>query len=260
MPGPSLPRESLPASLPEPLSLEQINRLDRETGGPLQGLVMRVRSMLDLFSELFSIPPGPGYQTARARRFTSKDFIQPFLNTDEMVQLNRFKVLKKQLEWCCGRFALKHLLQTHFLQDLSLPDIRINTKDEGAPYAEGCPDICLSLSHSRDMTAAALSLRPGLTLGLDIEAISTLPDQAFMKTAFTAREIQAMDRTPAGVFRMWTLKEAYLKYIQRGFNESLHQVEVLGDRIFHRGKETGLKTVTWQVETGYMLSLVRDPV
>ena len=192
------------------------------------------------------------------------DFSHAFLSAGEMETLNGFKALKKQMEWVCGRFMIKHLVRSALsggenptmAADRPLAEITLQYHDKGAPYVEDVPDLSITLSHSGNYTAVGLSLDPDIHLGLDIEAIAPMPDDYFLKTAFTQKEIQAMDPTPEGVFRSWTLKEAFLKYIGMGFNENLHQVEILGDRICHRGKDVPLTLYTRTLDQSYILSIV----
>ncbi len=193
-----------------------------------------------------------------------RDFSFTFLSLEEMETLNRFKALKKQIEWVCGRYMIKRLARAVLsrgeapILDAGLPldRITLDYHEKGAPFIVSCPRIPITLSHSGDFTAAGMGLLPRIQLGVDIEAIAPMPDQAFMKTAFTQREIQAMAPTPEAVFRCWTLKEAFLKFIGMGFNESLHRVEILGEEIFHNGKKIPLEIHTHSIAPGYLLSLV----
>lgn len=203
------------------------------------------------------------YTVCKPQMFAPGDFIRPFLSPEELDRLNRFKALKKQVEWFCGRFSLKWLVRSVLSPESPLPGISIRYRKEGAPFLSDHPEYCISLSHSNNYTAAAIAMTPGFRMGIDIEAIGKQPDHAFMKTAFTDREISEMgaDRESGSrtVFRHWTLKEAYLKYIGRGFNENLHQVETLTRGIFHGGKKTDLTRWSREVVQGYMLSAVFDP-
>ncbi len=150
------------------------------------------------------------------------------------------------------------MIQTFFLKDLPLERITLSYKDQGAPFVTDHPDIPISLSHSNEYTAVACSLNLKQTLGIDVEKISKKPDAAFLKTAFTKNEIMHMPDEAAQIFRHWTIKEAYLKYIKKGFNESLHKVEVIHDQIFHHEKTIGVDIFSTQIENDYMLSLVSD--
>ncbi len=190
--------------------------------------------------------------------FKKTDFAQPFFNAQEIKTANGFKAFKKQLEWLSGRYMIKQLIHSQFLPDLSLEQISIGTLEEGAPFVTALPDLPVSLSHSYDFTAAAACEDRSRTIGLDIEKIRKKPDAGFIKTAFTQKEIRQMPDTAESIFRHWTIKEAFLKYIKRGFNESLHKVEVIDNTILHHGKKMDLTIQSLKIADDYILSLVCD--
>ncbi len=171
---------------------------------------------------------------------------------------------------------------------IALDQIRISYRAQGAPFLEMHPHINISISHSGDYAAAALyNIKPASTpastpasenasesvsknsieistsmnsasmnIGLDIEKVGKLPDHYFIKTAFTEREIQNIILTPREVFRCWTVKEAFLKYIGKGFNESLHSVEILDRTLFYGGKPMDVTVHSFFFENCYALSLI----
>lgn len=196
------------------------------------------------------------YKTRLNEQFTLKEFSYSVFNEAEIKTANRFKAMKKQMEWMAGRFLIKKMIHFNYLPDLALNKISLSYEEQGAPFVTGYPEIQLSLSHSHDFTAAVCSTQPDLSLGLDLEKIPLKLDQGFLKTAFTQNEINHMKTDEPSIIRSWTAKEAYLKYIKKGFNESLHRVEIISDRIFHNKKEVGARLFSIQIETGYYLSLV----
>jgi len=193
------------------------------------------------------IPLGPG------------DFQIPFLSDDELKMVNSFKAQKKQIEWLCGRFSLKTLVREFCCKDTALFDIRISYHKKGAPFLNLYPDLPISLSHSGDFTAAAICPGSRINLGIDIEKIGKIPEAFFMKTAFTQKEISHMPPIAHGIYRNWTLKEAFLKYIKMGFNESLHQVEIIDNKLFYHGRQQELSFWSTTIENRYVLSMVADP-
>ncbi|MDT8378689.1 MAG: 4'-phosphopantetheinyl transferase superfamily protein [Desulfotignum sp.] len=198
----------------------------------------------------------PGGPSMKSRVFAHSMFKKKFLSNDELTHVNRFKAFKKQSEWICGRFALKLLARD--ILDLAIPldQIRIDYREKGAPYLTRFPEIPISLSHSGDYTAAAITLDTKMAIGIDIEKIGNMPDQGFMKTAFTTDEIRHMPKHARAIFLHWTLKEAFLKFLGLGFNESLHHVAVIKDRIYHCGRKQRIHTWSCFPDDQYVLSLV----
>lgn len=194
-------------------------------------------------------------------KFQKNDFSSPYFSDAEIHTINSFKALKKQMEWMSGRALIKQMLQHFFFTTTDLGHISLSYLELGAPVVTGRFDIPISLSHSNAYTAAACSLDKGQIIGLDIEKISTTPDHFFMETAFTRKEITHLENSigPGPVFKNWTIKEAYLKYIKKGFNESLHSVEVINDEIWHNQKKMNVDVFSTGIED-YVLSLVSSPV
>ncbi len=52
--------------------------------------------------------PHERYQTLKNIAFKPDMFRYPLLSSVEFIALNRFKALKKQIEWLVGRFAVKN--------------------------------------------------------------------------------------------------------------------------------------------------------
>jgi len=188
--------------------------------------------------------------------FKKNDFIQPVLGEAELRAVNGFKALKKQVEWICGRYLLKLMTARFFLKDTPLDQITFSYLDEGAPFISCRPRIPVSLSHSHDYTAAACRFDSDLPIGLDLEKIAPMPDSYFLNTAFTQNELLTLEKNAPAVFKHWTIKEAYLKYIKKGFNESLHKVEVIHDEIFHDHIKAEVDIFSHTLSSGYILSLV----
>ncbi len=240
------------------MNLQPLPYIARTDISPYQGIKIQVFKLADIAGALLCSTPNLDEMNKPPWNFTKADFKLNILSGDELIRLNRFKALKKQIEWLCGRFAAKSLAKEVLTPDQDLTDIKIEYREKGAPFLVKFPDHCLSLSHSGIYTVVALGTDSGLTLGIDVEKVTQKPGQAFMKTAFTPEEIQAMGNSPQEIFRHWTLKEAYLKYIGLGFNESLKQVEIIRNKIFHNKEHQDLGCWSWPLDKGYVLSLVAD--
>lgn len=92
------------------------------------------------------------------------------------------------------------------------------------------PGWHLSLSHSRGLSACAVSALPGL--GLDIEPGDRYPDwPRVVQRWFTPREQSWLLRNESSdhFLRVWTLKEAWLKATGRGIAGNLKTLEVGAD-------------------------------
>ena len=199
------------------------------------------------------------FTAQRPARFSSHDFIQPFLSSEELAQVNRFKSLKKQIEWMAGRSLVKEMAEAVTPEKTSASEILIAYKEEGAPFLPRYPGIRISITHAGSYAAVALCCAGQRSMGLDLEPIGPVPDPGFMKIAFTRQEREYLGNDPIKIFRSWTLKEAFLKYIQRGFNESLHQVEILDDIVLYRGVKAQVSLFCATLGSDYSMSLITGP-
>ncbi len=233
--------------------------LFQNTFSPQSGITVRYIEIPAIVDLIFNAAPDPNYRTMANLSFRPKDFKIPFLSDEELATANEFKAQKKQIEWICGRFSLKTLVNEILAPHIPLAQIQVSYQEKGAPFLTAYPGIPISLSHSNDYTAVALGQNSQTLMGIDIEQIGKMPDTFFMKTAFTPREIHHMTQTPPEIFRHWTLKEAFLKYIKMGFNESLHMVEIIENEILHQGKKQALNSWSKTIEDQYILSIVADP-
>lgn len=231
----------------------------QNTFSPQPGITVRYIKIPAIVDFIFNTAPDPNYKTMANLSFGPDNFKIPFLSGEELATVNGFKAQKKQIEWICGRFSLKTLADEILDPHIPLADIQVSYREKGAPFLNAYPDIPISLSHSGDYTAVSLGQNRQTIMGIDIERIGKMPDTFFMKTAFTTREIHHMTQTAHEVFRHWTLKEAFLKYIKMGFNENLHMVEIIENEIFHQEKKQFLNSWSRTIEDQYILSIVADP-
>jgi 4'-phosphopantetheinyl transferase len=248
------------------------NQVWINTLNPKPDITVWVARIPDILDAVFCKGSYHNFKPVVNEIFQKQSFALPLLNQGEINTINGFKALKKQLEWICGRYLIKRMTQSIFFKDLPLDRISLGYLAEGAPFLTISPETPISLSHSNDYTAVACSTDPAQTIGLDIEKIAKKPDAWFLKTAFTPEEILHLADDAAHIFKHWTIKEAFLKYIKRGFNESLHRVEVIHNQILYNKKKMEVDIFSTDIsppvdtagndaivdKTVYILSLVSD--
>jgi 4'-phosphopantetheinyl transferase len=89
----------------------------------------------------------------------------------------------------------------------------------------GLPELQFNLSHTRGFVACAVCV--GAEIGIDVETLA--PERAGLDIAkrfFSLSEVRilqgtAPDQQPAVFFRLWTLKEAFIKATGEGLNRAL---------------------------------------
>ncbi len=232
------------------------NEVSINTWSPKPGVIIWYSKIPDISQSIFCKNTYHNFRAMVNEIFQKNDFAISIFNADEIKSINNFKALKKQIEWICGRYLIKKMLQTQFFKNDSLTQITLAYQDLGAPYISKSPDIPISLSHSNNYTAVACVKDINQTIGIDIEKIDKKPDAYFLKTAFTKKEISHLKDDALDIFKHWTIKEAFLKYIKKGFNESLHKVEVVRNKIYHNGEIANVEIHTKVIDDSYVLSFV----
>lgn len=203
------------------------------------------------------------YRTRSGRKMTRATCHLDFLSHAEINQVNGFKTLKKQVEWIGGRYALKTLAAEVLPGIGSLRQIRVAYETRGAPYLVARSEISISISHAGDYALAGLCLIAGKRIGLDIEQMAREGLDSVKQVAFTEQEMATAGDSLEKACRIWTRKEAYLKFIKAGFGESLKRIDVSGPGIWHGGVPiTGIAIQTTPVAAQYLMSIVshRDTV
>ncbi|MCP3926379.1 MAG: 4'-phosphopantetheinyl transferase superfamily protein, partial [Desulfobacterales bacterium] len=176
------------------------------------------------------------YESLKNVELDKSFFKKEILSVEEMDFINKFKTLKKQIEWTCGRFAVKTLVISHEVTNFTpynYDDVTVSYRKEGAPYLKDFPEYRISISHSNEFALAGLCTNPSVTFGLDIEKIIFTDVNPVINVAFSDKEIKNFnDVTHAEIYKDFTLKEAFLKYIKKGFNESLKKIEIVNGKIY----------------------------
>ena len=234
------------------------NNIDIRTLSPKPEIFIWYAKISQIIQSVFHDDKLPDSRHLRNIIFDKSNFTQTFLNNEEINVINGFKALKKQIEWISGRYLVKLMIQNIFSKALPLDEITISYLKGGAPFLTRAPHIPISLSHSNNYAAAGCCMDKTRVLGIDIEKIGTKPDKGFLKIAFTKKEISHLKNNAAPIFKNWTIKEAYLKYIKKGFNENLHNVEVIDNEIWHNHNRINVDIHSTTIDDNYVLSLVTD--
>lgn len=105
---------------------------------------------------------------------------------------------------------------------LAEADMAYETTKEGKPTIVGRPDIFFNASHSGQYATVCFSDTP---IGVDLQEFCKF-NPNIAKRFFAESEYQAMmklqeERQKERFFRLWALKEAYIKFTGRGMNQEL---------------------------------------
>jgi 4'-phosphopantetheinyl transferase len=195
-----------------------------------------------------------------ARDLSTLGAIRDWLAPGEWEAVQGFKALKRQVEWLAARLAVKTLVTACLDARLAPKDITVAYESQGAPCLPLFPGHCLSITHAGRWAAAALGRDPARAVGIDIERRRIPTDPAFLHLVLSDREQAALDESdPLALVRAWTLKEAYLKYIRRGFHRSLRQVEFLDGQLLEDGRPAPVRWKVVPLDPDHVLAVVDGP-
>jgi 4'-phosphopantetheinyl transferase len=148
------------------------------------------------------------------------------LDGDERRRAARFRFDHDRIDFVAAHALLRSMLALYLRRPAAQWRFVVGDFDKPRLAEEfGQPDIDFNLSHTRDLVAAAIVARG--TIGIDVEKIDAAKaDFAVAQKYFAAPEVEILHRTPAlertmCFFRLWTLKEAYLKATGAGLSPPL---------------------------------------
>ncbi|WP_157237746.1 4'-phosphopantetheinyl transferase family protein [Desulfobacter curvatus] len=205
--------------------MQRMNLLFRE-----QGIHFCLVHIPDMLKALLPQTVGPGYQTRPGCRFCPDQFARPMLSPAELNKLNQLFALKKQVERLAGRWAVKNLV----MQETGLsPDaIEIHNDASGAPVLAPAFDYAISISHSGDYALAALC-KKAHAIGVDMETIIPMDIPALLHAGFSNKEQSAYaGEDLENILKIWTIKEAVLKYRRTGLKNSAKKIEWLDETLY----------------------------
>ncbi len=210
-------------------------------------------------SEMKGIVP-ENYLTGRGIDLSAFLPAMEYCTADEISRVAGARSLKRQIEWLCGRIALKELLYAKKFPGKDFRDIIIGYDESGKPVVSQHEDTGISLTHSGDFAIAALHLTPGKKTGIDLEKSSGIDLQAVMSVAFTPEERTEFKNRPAkDIITVFTFKEAFLKITGKGFHETINRVTVDGNRIlFDKTEVQGITAETRSFGSEYILSIIYE--
>lgn len=201
----------------------------------------------EIYPDIFlSVQPLSGVSFHRFREtpmpsviFKPKDFNREYFSEEEIAKINSFRLIKKQLEWAAGRAAVKNILENKGIDPKSA---WIDYYEKGAPYLAGMPEYPISISHSVKYAVSLVSFS-GTHCAVDVERIVKKERYYFMDISFTDEEREWAQNVPEKIYTVWTVKEAFLKYIGLGFHENLKKVIYRDGKVIFEGKPASIRII-----------------
>lgn len=175
------------------------------------------------------------------------------LSVTRIEKIKRQKQLKDRKQSLGAGLLLSKILKEY---DICVNDIFF--VENGKPDIEG---ICFNLSHSGDKVVCAVSEKP---IGIDIEKIEEQKGN-IAKRFFTDNENKYLNEYEGEdkkreFFRLWTMKESYMKYTGEGMKLALDKFEfnLNGDIFVYRDHQKINCNIKEYDVAGYKLTVCAD--
>ncbi|PID78333.1 MAG: hypothetical protein CSA18_01980 [Deltaproteobacteria bacterium] len=196
---------------------------------------------------------------AKAEKIKPSDFPSQIFSAHEFKIINNFKTLKKQFEWISARTGLKHLVKKNFPY-IPFKNIETEKEKNGAPWLKNLPFLNISISHSGRYAVAAINKVQ--KIGMDLEKLKDINTKHILYAGFSGREIKNLSSKKYNeILKLWTIKESYLKYIRKGFNESLKKVEIIKNKIYYKNLPVeNISIDSFFLLDNYVLSFVCEKI
>lgn len=142
-----------------------------------------------------------------------------FLPSNLISKTERFKFLEDRQRSLIGELMVRKF----YREKLGIEELKFGLNEQEKPFLLDFPNEHFNISHSGDFVVVAFSHE---NLGVDVEMIGK-DRRSVAERFFTVREIeqmricQALDDQIHFFYKLWTLKESYMKAIGRGMTMSL---------------------------------------
>ncbi len=182
---------------------------------------------------------------------------EPLLPVTVIKATVQYKNTSDQLRHLAGEILSRTAIKRH---TGTWPGDPFLSSEHGKPYMQHHP-VYFNVSHSGDYVALAISEN---NVGVDIEKLRH-NKMRVARRFFSEKEIkrlQVSDNPDRDFTRLWSLKEAYLKYNGSGLTESLNTFTVMESEQPHvfevfdsAGKRKSIRLYHKMIDNSYFLSV-----
>jgi 4'-phosphopantetheinyl transferase len=155
------------------------------------------------------------------------------LDDDERARADRFHFERDRRRFVARRAFLRRVLGGYV--DVAPRHLRYRTSPTGKPELAEPRGVAFNTSHADGLAVVAVGVDG--QIGVDVERARPIPDSLDLaRGLFSARERDRVESTPPSMraeafLRIWTRKEAYVKFVGRGLSMPLDAFDVLGSRV-----------------------------
>ena len=146
--------------------------------------------------------------------------IYPFIISEQRQRIDSFLHVEDALRSLAGEWLTRLVLSEKL--NLNIFDITFEYGKNGKPFYNSPSGLHFNISHSENWAVCAVSEMP---VGIDIEIIQPI-DLSIAKDCFTHIEFETLSQIADEseqldyFYKIWTIKESYLKAIGSGFSKA----------------------------------------
>lgn len=169
-----------------------------------------------------------GYQLWKVdipRDFSSFEMHYDLINEEDWRAIRKYRHLEDQQIRIISTLFPKLLIGAYLNENPH--NISFNTNEHGKPLLKNDPSFFFNIAHNRNYF---LFICGPKACGVDVEQQKQIPlERYFLEDIFHTDELACIERSPVredAFFKLWVLKEAYLKRLGTGIQEKLHTISI----------------------------------
>lgn len=185
-------------------------------------------------------------------------FLKKHLNTEEINRANKFRFSKDRNRFIICRAVLKCILSE--IVTLNTNQINFAYNKNNKPFLASHSSMYFNLSHSHDYALIGIA---NSEIGVDIEYIDkNFVFNDILTNIFNTQEIYKVNKSVNKhlcFYKLWTRKEAYVKHIGIGVDDSIKKLNVIEG--MHPVKpafisnKTNIDIISFNVNKSYIASI-----
>lgn len=158
------------------------------------------------------------------------DFFYPYVGSKSLENIQNYKCDKVRRTKLIGEMMVRKVVQQLKGGHISDPEITLN--EHGKPFLQNLQSpLFFNISHSGDYLVVAFSEQE---IGIDIERIARCRMEV-ARRFYHPVEVEALEKADgtartALFFRLWAIKESFLKYTGTGLSASLSGFQVKNEK------------------------------
>lgn len=181
------------------------------------------------------------------------------VSAERKIKINKFYFQKDKVHSLFVEIVLRYALWEQY--GLSSAYIEFGQSEYGKPYLVNQKGLYFNLSHSGNWVLCGLGDTP---IGLDVEEVKdkkiNLTNRIFTEEESDFIFMQPLDQRIKTFYKIWTLKESYVKYVGKGlsipFDSFLFQFDDDDIQFYLKGqRDYSLAFTTGQLDEQHVMAL-----